>query len=140
MDFDKELSMVSAMLQKTVLRLRVSIKCEALWKATLVGFFVLGSLLQGKVFSQSIPELPRPTGPFGIGRIALDWTDTSRSESMSGRVGEHRELLVYLFYPTGKNTDGSRRGSFVKDGRRSVRAESVLISCVLNARRTGLGT
>lgn len=107
MYFEREHSVVSE-IQRITLRLRVSIRDEYLWKATLLGFFVLASLLQGKVFSQNIPELPKPTGQFGIGRIVLDWTDPSRSESMSGRVGEHRELLVYLFYPIDKTTDGRR--------------------------------
>jgi hypothetical protein len=46
------------------------------------------------------PHLPTPTGPYGIGRIALDWTDTSRLDTMGPDPKRNRELMVYLWYPT----------------------------------------
>src|SRR5437016_1855441 len=51
-------------------------------------------------------ELPTPTGPFGIGLRTFDWKDASRLETQSGKAGEHRELLVYLLYPTDKTAAG----------------------------------
>jgi hypothetical protein len=69
------------------------------------------------LFAMDVPatgptKLPIPTGKYGIGRCALDWTDASRLETQSGRPGEHRELLVYLHYPTDKDTPGARAAYF----------------------------
>jgi hypothetical protein len=57
-------------------------------------------------------NLPIPAGNYGIGRCALDWTDTARSETQSGKNGVHRELLVYLYYPTDKGVPGARAAYF----------------------------
>lgn len=47
-----------------------------------------------------IPKLPRPSGPFGVGRVAFDWIDESRSADMAEDRGPHAELMVYVWYPT----------------------------------------
>jgi dienelactone hydrolase len=47
-------------------------------------------------------QLLSPSGPFGIGRIAYEWTDVSRSESHAPELQEHRDLMVYLWYPSPK--------------------------------------
>jgi dienelactone hydrolase len=57
-------------------------------------------------------QLPRPTGKYGIGRSVLDWTDSARPETQSGKTGSRRELLVYLFYPIGPQTRGVRAEYF----------------------------
>jgi predicted dienelactone hydrolase len=44
-------------------------------------------------------ELPAPTGPFAVGRIAYNWTDFSRPEPFSLQTGAHREVMVYVWYP-----------------------------------------
>ena len=46
------------------------------------------------------PQLPAPTGPYSIGRIAFDWTDNTRLDSFGPDPERHRELMVYLWYPT----------------------------------------
>jgi dienelactone hydrolase len=51
-------------------------------------------------------ELPLPSGKFGVGVCTLDWTDEARPETQSGKDGDKRRLLVYLFYPTAKNVPG----------------------------------
>lgn len=48
----------------------------------------------------NLPKLPQPSGPFGIGRVAFDWTDPSRPADMAEDRGAHAELMVYIWYPT----------------------------------------
>jgi len=43
--------------------------------------------------------LPRPTGPYAVGRTLFDWTDLKRDDPYSSAIGEHRELMVWLWYP-----------------------------------------
>ena len=64
--------------------------------------------------SKVAPQLPVPSGPFGIGRIACDWIDTSRPDRFSSLPQAHRELMVYLWYPT---RTGCRRQRRVFAGR-----------------------
>jgi dienelactone hydrolase len=47
-----------------------------------------------------VPELPSPSGSFGIGRTAYDWTDPARPDRFSTVPNAHRELMVYVWYPT----------------------------------------
>ena len=49
-----------------------------------------------------LPVLPRPTGPFAVGRIGFDWTDRSRREVLSKDPDAKRELMIYVWYPTEK--------------------------------------
>jgi hypothetical protein len=62
--------------------------------------------------SSVIPKLPLPSGPFGIGRIAYEWTDASRSESHSPDPHAHRDLMVYLWYPSPRKEVG-RSGEYL---------------------------
>jgi dienelactone hydrolase len=55
--------------------------------------------------SQKPPQLPVPSGPFGIGRIGYDWTDTARQDRYSSDPHAHRRLMVYLWYPSQKSAD-----------------------------------
>jgi predicted dienelactone hydrolase len=48
----------------------------------------------------AVPQLPTPSGPFGIGRVGYDWTDSARPDRYSTDPQAHRELMVYLWYPT----------------------------------------
>lgn len=43
--------------------------------------------------------LPKPTGPYTVGRILFDWTDLKRDDPYSAAIGKHRELMVWLWYP-----------------------------------------
>jgi predicted dienelactone hydrolase len=43
--------------------------------------------------------LPAPTGPFATGRMVFHWVDDARDEPDSEDPNDHRELLVYLWYP-----------------------------------------
>jgi len=48
-----------------------------------------------------LPQIPSPSGPFGIGRIGFHWVDTSRPDDLDPK--RHRELMVYFWYPTAKS-------------------------------------
>jgi pimeloyl-ACP methyl ester carboxylesterase len=49
---------------------------------------------------QEVQRIPEPTGIFRIGRDAFDWTDLKRSDPFSRNPAAHRELMVYIWYPT----------------------------------------
>jgi dienelactone hydrolase len=58
------------------------------------------------------PELPSPSGSFGVGRIAYEWTDVSRSESHAPDSQAHRDLMVYLWYPSPRK-DVATKGEYL---------------------------
>ena len=51
----------------------------------------------------TFPQIPEPSGPFGIGRVGFDWTDASRLDDYDAK--RHRELMVYVWYPARKSRD-----------------------------------
>jgi dienelactone hydrolase len=68
------------------------------------GMTAHGQADSGLEASQKAPELRIPSGPFGIGRIGCDWTDTSRPDQFSSYPNAHRRLMVYLWYPTSQKS------------------------------------
>lgn len=44
-------------------------------------------------------ELPRPTGPYAVGRRAIDWTDHTRIDPYAGDPETFRGLPVTVWYP-----------------------------------------
>lgn len=44
-------------------------------------------------------HFPTPTGPFGIGTHSYDWVDETRDETFTDEPGDHRELMVQVWYP-----------------------------------------
>jgi hypothetical protein len=83
------------------MRMRASVLC-----------CVAGSVLGMPLPAGGQTQLARPTGDYGIGRCTLDWTDSTRLETQSGKAGGHRELLVYLFYPIDRDARGVRAAYF----------------------------
>jgi dienelactone hydrolase len=43
--------------------------------------------------------LPKPTGPYAVGRTLFDWKDPDRKDPYSSAIGKQRELMVWLWYP-----------------------------------------
>ena len=43
--------------------------------------------------------LPKPSGPYAVGRTLFDWKDPKRDDPYSSKIGKHRELMVWLWYP-----------------------------------------
>ncbi len=60
----------------------------------------------GLVQQTGIPQLQSPTGQFGIGRVGYEWIDGSRPDGHSADTQAHRDLMVYLWYPTQKGREG----------------------------------
>ena len=58
--------------------------------------------------SAASPRLPEPSGTYGIGRVGYDWTDESRQDRYSHNPQAHRELMVYVWYPTSKSPAGAK--------------------------------
>ena len=54
----------------------------------------------------AIPRMPDPSGPYGIGRVGYDWTDSTRPDRFASNPAAHRELMVYFWYPTRNKADG----------------------------------
>ena len=44
-------------------------------------------------------ELPKPTGPYGVGTTRFHWTDSTRGEPFTPDPADHRRLLVEVWYP-----------------------------------------
>ena len=51
------------------------------------------------------PQLPAPGGQFAVGRVAYYWTDPSRPEPLSTKVGTRREVVVYVWYPAARTAE-----------------------------------
>ncbi len=50
--------------------------------------------------------LPAPSGTYGIGRIGYEWIDASRHDIYSTDPQAHRDLMVYLWYPSPRGNTG----------------------------------
>ncbi|MGW6604660.1 alpha/beta hydrolase family protein [Streptomyces sp. NPDC055036] len=57
----------------------------------------------GSVARAETPQLPRPTGPYAVGRHSLHLTDHSRPDPWVPEAGA-RELMVTLYYPARAGT------------------------------------
>jgi pimeloyl-ACP methyl ester carboxylesterase len=70
------------------------------------------------------PKLPTPSGPFGIGRLSYDLTDTTRLDTQGPDPKRNRELMVYLWYPTERPS--SQRHSEYLPGAKQIDADPEL--------------
>lgn len=52
--------------------------------------------------------LPAPAGPYQVGRMTYDWTDTGRVDPLAPRPGTRRELSVWVWYPAARDAVGER--------------------------------
>jgi hypothetical protein len=52
----------------------------------------------------SIHQLPKPTGPYSVGRIRYHWVDKARPEIFSPVLDDKRELAVTIWYPASSGT------------------------------------
>lgn len=60
-----------------------------------------------------VAKLPQPSGKFGIGRVRFDWIDRQRPEPLSAEPNAHRELMVYLWYPTAQKSTRNHEGTYL---------------------------
>jgi hypothetical protein len=49
--------------------------------------------------------LPVPPGPYPVGRIAYDWTDSARLDPLANEPGQKRKLTVFIWYPAASLAD-----------------------------------
>jgi predicted dienelactone hydrolase len=57
-------------------------------------------------FAQTM--LPSPTGPSSIGRVGFHWRDDSRSEVLSPRATDKREIGVWFWYPAKSSAENEK--------------------------------
>ncbi|KAB8178843.1 hypothetical protein FH610_035900 [Microbispora catharanthi] len=55
-----------------------------------------------------VPVFPGPSGPYAVGTAVMQWTDVSRPEPATDEPGDHRTVVVQLWYPAPKGTAGPR--------------------------------
>ena len=51
---------------------------------------------------------PEPSGPHPVGTTVFHWVDSEREEILTPEPGDQRELMVQLWYPIAKGTEGKR--------------------------------
>ncbi len=65
-----------------------------------IGLAVLmGGVLYCVIQRNRTVTLPAPTGPYAVGRVLTEWTDTSRQETLTSSANHNRELTVWVWYP-----------------------------------------
>lgn len=68
-----------------------------------------------------------PWGSFPVGRFSYDWTDLRRPETLSKVLGQHRELLVEVWYPA-QQTGRLKRAEYIPQARAiDISAEAGII-------------
>ena len=53
-------------------------------------------------------KLPEPSGRFGIGQVGYEWIDGARPDGYSADPQAHRDLMVYLWYPSQRSASGEK--------------------------------
>lgn len=73
-------------------------------------------------FSLLMPlfHLQEPTGPYKVGTITYDWTDSSRREEKCNGADVKRELMVQVWYPA-ENTENLKKAPYTKDAPEIIR-------------------
>ena len=72
------------------------------WKIALsCGLFLL-VIIVISLYSQL--ELPKPAGPYTVGRMTVHWVDLSRPEVMTDDPGDSREIVAFIWYPAEPGT------------------------------------
>jgi len=82
-------------------------------KALLLLLFLTASLQTNLAASGTGGSLLHPSGDLGISRMAYDWVDVSRPETATSDRDAHRELMVYLWYPTDKKHSPGVRAQYL---------------------------
>lgn len=70
-------------------------------RAVLLGAFgfVVWLLAAALPIMLPVPRLPTLPGPYAIGSVTYDWTDTTRAEIYTPDPNDKRELVVQIWYP-----------------------------------------
>jgi hypothetical protein len=82
-------------------------------KASVLLLFLTALLRSNMAASGTGRSLPQPSGNFGVSRVAYDWVDVSRPETAISDPNAHRELMVYVWYPTDKKPISALRAEYL---------------------------
>lgn len=74
--------------------------------------------------------LPRPTGPYAVGRLVVDWRDENRGDPFAPAGGK-RELPVWIWYPAPPQTAGARAIYMPERLRAAMPPQSPLVRFVM---------
>ncbi len=73
-----------------------------------VGAFGLAAFIVGLVWLRNRPvELPAPGGPYPVGRVEYDWTDSARPDPLAADPSQPRKLNVWIWYPGEAGASGA---------------------------------
>jgi dienelactone hydrolase len=65
-----------------------------------LGVLAIGALLSALWLEHRTEiTLPKPTGPFAVGRVLNHWVDDAHSDTLAPVPATKRELLVWIWYP-----------------------------------------
>ena len=57
----------------------------------------------------TLPAIQNPSGGFGIGRVAFEWTDSKRlADNGDPSTTEVASLMVYVWYPTDAHAEAAK--------------------------------
>ena len=65
--------------------------------------------------------LPQPGGDYAVGRREFDWVDPDRLDPFGSSPGEHRELMVWVWYPADPSSAGNTPVEYLPAGWRRAR-------------------
>jgi hypothetical protein len=77
-------------------------------RSVLIGSVFLSIVCSAQQPETTFKQLPAPRGKYAVGRIAYDWVDKTRPETLSKIPGANRELMVYVWYPAEPVDDHER--------------------------------
>ena len=85
---------------------------RALGLLSLAGVLALALLLAATWIEHRIPmELPKPSGPFAVGRTTFHWTDPGHADEFAPVAGTPRELVAWVWYRRRPEAAGLRRNT-----------------------------
>ena len=79
-----------------------------------VALLIVGLASPGGVSAQEASPVPAeitlatPTGPYGVDRTSLEWTDSARDESFTDDPADRRQLVIWVWYPAEPMPDAAR--------------------------------
>jgi predicted dienelactone hydrolase len=84
--------------------------------------------------------LPKPTGPFAVGRVITDWSDSGTADSLAPEPGTHRQLIVWIWYPAVETSGGTSEYLPARLAAADEHARGVLMGKVLTRDLTRVRT
>lgn len=87
----------------------------------IVGIALYALIAAALPFVMPVFTFEAPTGPYAIGTATYHWVDSNREEIYTKDSGDHRELMVQLWYPTDQGGRG-KPVSYLPDSERYRKA------------------